>query len=829
MSTTATTSSPIESVASQDELPAAAATSRPLSVNITALRQRFTPRPARDAWPATAQSRHEVLQRLLSPPFQVDSHTNGHQRLQVRSLTLILDWLESLPGATWQQRWLASGCDGLGAAWQSQIADWLRDRGERFPFAGKHSVLPPGMALLVGGDVLRPEMAWFLSQRVGRSLMPVLGRARDPEGFALLRKMCAADPGISDANGIMAVGRIGVIVAAKGGLVRDVTVGDCVELLDTQAAVHKLTGAGMVCFYRLLHTMGIFPDDAPLSIRMFRSPGQLTCGELVDRYRIACHPIRDLLVEYLRERQPAMDYSSLNHLAFLLAGRFWADLERHHPGIDSLHLPVEIAAAWKQRQRFKTITVTENGNRRESTVPRRNVGDLLTAVRAFYLDLAQWAAEDPARWTSWAVPCPIRAIELVVHSKEKRHRKSRMDTRTRERLPVLPTLVRHAENQRHKATTLLRAVAAAHPGDTVTVADQTLQRAVMIRSPSGKIFADDPTTGTRRDLSQEEHETFWTWAAVEVLRHTGIRIEELTELTHHSFVQYKLPTTGELVPLLQIVPSKTDAERLLLISPELADVLSAIITRIRQLTGAVPLVAAYDKHEKIWNPPMPLLFQSRFGTENRPVTGGTIRRLLRKALIATGLTDPDGQPLVFTPHDFRRMFITDAIMQGLPPHIAQVICGHRDINVTMGYKAVYPHEAIQAHRAFLDRRRATRPGEEYRTPTAEEWDAFLSHFEKRKVSLGTCGRAFGTPCIHEHACIRCSMLWPDPAQKPRLTEIRDNLIARIAEAEREGWIGEVDGLRISLTAAEHKLAQLDTATARRATVELGIPTLIAAR
>ena len=36
-------------------------------------------------------------------------------------------------------------------------------------------------------------------------------------------------------------------------------------------------------------------------------------------------------------------------------------------------------------------------------------------------------------------------------------------------------------------------------------------------------------------------------------------------------------------------------------------------------------------------------------------------------------------------------------MSGLPPHIAQVIAGHRDINVTMGYKAVYPDEAIQAH------------------------------------------------------------------------------------------------------------------------------------
>ena len=47
------------------------------------------------------------------------------------------------------------------------------------------------------------------------------------------------------------------------------------------------------------------------------------------------------------------------------------------------------------------------------------------------------------------------------------------------------------------------------------------------------------------------------------LRHSGIRIEELTELSHHSFIQYKLPATGELIPLLQIAPSRTDTERLL--------------------------------------------------------------------------------------------------------------------------------------------------------------------------------------------------------------------------------------------------------------------------
>lgn len=63
------------------------------------------------------------------------------------------------------------------------------------------------------------------------------------------------------------------------------------------------------------------------------------------------------------------------------------------------------------------------------------------------------------------------------------------------------------------------------------------------------------------------------------------------------------------------------------------------------------------------------------------------------------------------------------------------------------YKAVYPAETIEAHRAVMGRRRAFRPSEEYRIPTEEEWDAFLAHFEKRKVSIGTCARAFGSPCI----------------------------------------------------------------------------------
>ncbi len=209
--------------------------------------------------------------------------------------------------------------------------------------------------------------------------------------------------------------------------------------------------------------------------------------------------------------------------------------------------------------------------------------------------------------------------------------------------------------------------------------------------PPTRTWSEDPSTRARRDLSGEEDRAFWTWAAIETLRHTGIRVEELSELSHHSLVQYTPPTSNELIPLLQIAPSKTDTERLLVISPELADVLAAVIHRIREPSGAVATVASYDPHERVWNPPMPLLFQRRFGGGNRAIPSGTVRDWICQAIpedTPTGdpLTNSTGQPLRFTPHDFRRIFITDAVLHGMPPHIAQLVAGHRDINTTMGYK-----------------------------------------------------------------------------------------------------------------------------------------------
>lgn len=159
-------------------------------------------------------------------------------------------------------------------------------------------------------------------------------------------------------------------------------------------------------------------------------------------------------------------------------------------------------------------------------------------------------------------------------------------------------------------------------------------------------------------------------------------------------------------------------------------------------------------------------------------------------------------------------------------HIAARLLGHEDLATTQAYLAVFQDDLIRSYRAFLEQRRAARPEAEYREPTDDEWLEFQRHFALRKLELGTCGRPYGTPCKHEHACIRCPMLRIDPHQRNRLVEIIRNLAERIEDAEQNGWLGEKEGLTVSLEAARSKLINLDRARGTRTQpriTALGIP------
>lgn len=320
--------------------------------------------------------------------------------------------------------------------------------------------------------------------------------------------------------------------------------------------------------------------------------------------------------------------------------------------------------------------------------------------------------------------------------------------------------------------------------------------------------------GEERQLlaSWVEDDGFWSWAIIEILRLTGIRLEELLELTHLSLRQY-VRRDGEITPLLQISPSKIDRERVIPMSPELVHVLAKVLRRVRGPDGTVPLVQRYDRYERVFSEPLPYLFQRYRGSRRVVHAGGSVLRVLTRAAERAGLTEVDGKPVRFTAHDFRRIFATEIVNSGLPIHIGAKLLGHLDLQTTQRYVAIYPEEVIRHFDAYLARRRQERPSDEYREPTDAEWAEFEEHFALRKVALGHCGRPYGTPCIHEHACVRYPFLRVDPAQMPRLDELEENTTARIQEAESRGWLGELAGLNESLihiTRKKEQVARLPT-------------------
>jgi hypothetical protein len=355
---------------------------------------------------------------------------------------------------------------------------------------------------------VRPSLAWLIAAGCDAELARAMAASRDPQGFARLGDLCETGPGgpVTRTARHHTLRRAAVILAAKGGMLADIAVGDLLELLDTEAGVLGAARAEAAACYRLLRQLGTFGPAAPTRLRELRTAGQRTPEEMIGRHNLACRPIRDLLIDYLRERQPGMDYGSLEQLARKL-GMFWAGLEAHHPGIDSLHLSAEAADGWKQRMRTKPKTITTaDGSKAVIDTERICHREFLTPVRAFYLDLAQWAVEDPGRWACWVAPCPVGPAETI-QGKAQRHRKSRMDARTRERLPVLPVLAGCAARQHADAAALLQAARSARPGDVITASGQTLARATT--SAAASIWAEDLATGKRRNLAIEEDRAFW--------------------------------------------------------------------------------------------------------------------------------------------------------------------------------------------------------------------------------------------------------------------------------------------------------------------------------
>jgi Phage integrase family len=716
----------------------------------------------------------------------------SRSRRRIGSIKL-LAWLEPIEyskveESSWQERW-----DHLGES----ADDWLAAAGAATP--NERATLSLALQTLMLEGIIRPSYAWLL-RTPQHKFYEKLRVTTEREHF---EQLLAAAPAamVSAATVKQAQIVLGKICVHTGKHLHEITTVDILEFTEAARATGRF-GCGVRVAHQLLRQVG-WITDPPLTsgsaIRL-RKP---TVAERIESYGITCIEVRELLVQYLTERAVAIDYPSISQLTARLGKMFWRDIELHHPEVTSIRLPRSVIEAWRKRQE-----VLPDGR------PRKDVADLFLVVRSFYLDLAQWAGADPARWGRYVCPSPISAADLRAHRRAVLHRQARIHERIRTLLPVLPRLLAHVRAHRVFAGQLLAAVEDCGDGETVVLQGRTYVRVVTSQRTKRPGLGSVPIMVRRHDAPNHglincrdvEEDAFWVWAVVEVLRLTGIRVEELLELTHLS-IKRTIMTDNQQVLLLQIAPSKRDRERVLPVCPELAHVLATIVTRIRTPSGRVPVVERFDPLEKAMSAPLPYLFQRQWRSQGAVMNPGTVGALLTKACRRAELMDATGASLRLTPHDFRRFFATEAVNGGLPIHIAAKLLGHLDLNTTKGYVAVYPEEVIRQYQGHLLRRRGSRPAIEYREPSEQEWEEFSHHFRHRKMALGDCYRPYGTPCPHEHACVRCPMLRMDPMQLPRLLQIEENTKTLLAEAREHGWDGEVQGLEETLHHLGEKKAQ----------------------
>ncbi|MEV5528101.1 tyrosine-type recombinase/integrase [Streptomyces prunicolor] len=724
----------------------------------------------------------------------------------------VLDYLDTFQGETWQERWDNSPL-GLGEISASTLAT-RRSTGQS---------LTTGVRSLFCLRAVRPSLLAFRRHSFN-NYSPVFVEAQnDPQLDKYAQNVAAHDirwehqrKALFDVCCLLTVQDI-----ALSDLTPEAMLHHGHETRRIRSSVLRPGKKDANLFpgraaWEILHTAGHFPSSAPATMREALHRGQQSVEQLVDRYPIRNRAVRQLLLDYCTRRRADTDYSTLVNLVLAVVHHFWEKIERINPDQADLRIAPEVYETWRQM-----ITTKDDGT------TRAGQDSIVIGVRSFYYDLHTWAAEEPERWAQWVAPCPVPPSELRGLGKRRRRINERSADRTRQRQPLLPALVDHVETRYDQARALLQRAAQTQENESFTLNNRSYRRVItdsdrkLQRHGQVPVRVLDEITGELIRVTADEENAFWDWACVETLRHSGVRIEELCELTHLSIRQYQRPN-GEVIALLVVAPSKTDRERVIPMSPELFHVLASIIRRHTQNGRPIAQLSRFDHHDKVFSAPMPFLFQRQMGASRTVIGGGTIQHMLERRCHALAEEHPGFRGLKFTPHDFRRIFTTELVNSGLPIHIGAALLGHLNIQTTRGYVAVFEEDVINHYQTHLQHRRAIRPEEEYRPATTDEWTEFEEHFDKRKVELGSCARPYGTPCQHEHACIRCPMLHVNPKMLGRLDELEDDLLARRTRAETEGWTGEVEGLDLTLTFLRTKKDETRRWT-KKPTVSLGIP------
>lgn len=675
---------------------------------------------------------------------------------------LTLDALDQCEGQRLQDRWRYFE--------QAVLPHW--SAGERDPVMG--GTWRVGINVLVLGRFILPGWVSLYRLRISEVMKRIPETSALKQQYHLLKQSVDALRWAKyPKKRGLAVDR-GIKVMLVRGYDRLAEIQEADLFNDSRSEPFGYLGVGSDILDGALCQLGVF-DRTPRrnSSRRLRQR-QLTIPELVAKADIA-PPFDQLTQHYLETAAIRLNWTQ-GHLQNMCQSitTFWQYLNQYHPEIDH---PTQVLPRHGQAFIEHAIQITqETGVGQLTTLYSR-----LLNVRTFFNDICLWAAEPEAKFAGCVPQTPPISRQDLSRSEFDRAR-----TKTAERFK---TTIFELERELPK----IRAYAL----QMWLRAEQRLKA-----GPENETLAD------------EEADTFWNWALLELLVQSGLRVEEATELTTLDILKRHLPD-GRVYYLLHVKPSKFDRARLIPMGDGLGRVIAEIIRHIKRFYGtdAVPFCDRWDFTARKNGPRAPYLFQG-LGHPS-VISDEVVRRRLRLLSQGAEAKASDGSPLILHPHDCRRMFATEHLNNNVPMHVIQALLGHATPDTVMVYAKLYPTTLIEEYRKTVRGVYNAFHGQDsLRNPTKEEWAAFERSCSLRDMGTHLCSLPTGEYCPRGLVCLGCTHAQPKKSAVPIFQRMLASHKRELAKARQRGEpAGQIAARELEVERIRHALSRAEELTA----------------
>jgi integrase len=303
-----------------------------------------------------------------------------------------------------------------------------------------------------------------------------------------------------------------------------------------------------------------------------------------------------------------------------------------------------------------------------------------------------------------------------------------------------------------------------------------------------------------RKVCRSEAITFWDWAFLELLVQSGLRFEEAHNLTVFDILR-RSDSRGRTYFLLHVEPSKFDKARLIPIGDSLGKILSEIIIHVKRFYGrdSVPPIDHFDFNEQMPLPRAPYLLQGR--TRPQMIGRSTIRAGLKDLSIKAGATRHDGNPLNISPHDCRRVFASEHLNSGTPPHVIQALLGHERLDTVMIYAKLYPGTLVEEYRRHIRGvYQAIHGPEVLRAPSEAEWQELERSCDLRDMGTHLCALPAGDHCPKGLVCLGCVHAQPKKSALPLFQQMHASHTRELVKAEKRCEpLGQIASRRLEIS------------------------------